>query len=86
MTDNNGAGWTIDPNVKMRDYRAFMKASQHITESLDTSELYPYLAKFVKAWPYAGDPSVPESYDELTILEFREVAKHVNDAFQIFAG
>lgn len=89
MTDNAqpNDGWTIDPNAKMRDFREFMRVSQSTTSGGDTSELYPCLAKFVKAWPYSPlDPAVPKSYDELTITQFREVVERVSAAFQGFAG
>lgn len=83
---NGDAAWSLDVNVKMKDKRAFVKASQNVTQSLDEADLYPYLAKFVKAWPYMGDPTLPESYDELTQTEFQEVVKRVSDAFQVLAG
>lgn len=90
MTDNAqpNDGWVIDPDVKMKDYREFVKVSTQASTGEDTSVIYPLLAKFVKAWPHAPalDPAAPGSYDELTITQFREVIERVTGAFQVFTG
>lgn len=88
MTDNAqpNDGWIIDANAKMKDFREFRKASKVYSETEDETVMYPSLAKLVKAWPHSLDPAVPDNYDELNVLQFREVVKRVTDAFQQLTG
>lgn len=68
--------WRIDfSDWKMKDKRAFTRATIEAGEKSDESLIYPHLAMVIKAWPYAGDPSNPESYDELTPDQFEEASK-----------
>jgi hypothetical protein len=58
---------------RMKDYRQFMKA----TQESNFEDMFGLLSKVVVAWPYEGDPSVPESYDGLTMDEWLAVTKAV---------
>jgi hypothetical protein len=63
--------------VLARDYRRFLDS---LTE-LDLLESYDFFVQTVEAWPYAGDPSDPESYDELDVKQLTVVQKAVIKAF-----
>lgn len=58
---------------RMKDYRKFMSA----TQDNSFEGMFELLTKVVKSWPFAGDPSVAESYDELTMDEWLAVTKAV---------
>lgn len=77
----NGDGWVINADQKRKDLKGFIAASQ----TGNDDDVIPFLLKFVKAWPYEYDPTLRDSYEELTYTEFLEVVKHVTASFQRFA-
>lgn len=69
-------GITIDLNrLTYREYRQFIEAGTQADE-------IAVLAKVVTAWPYAGDPSDPASYDQLGMLDLLAVQKALRHAIQ----
>jgi len=66
----------------MKDKRAFIAATLASQKDGDDSLVYPFLARAVKTWPYALNPALPESYDELGMLDYREVTEQVAEAFK----
>jgi hypothetical protein len=77
-------GWIIDFSTwKMKDKRAFGQAV--VASNADDAALYPHFAACVKEWPYeALNPADVASYDELTILQYKEVANQVASALKSF--
>lgn len=70
-------GFVVDIKAwRMKDYRRFMKA----TEANDFDGMFESLALAVKEWPFAGNPTQPEAYDELTMDEWLEVTRAVSAA------
>lgn len=61
---------------RMKDYRHFMRA----TQESEFDGMFDTLSKVIISWPYAGDPSDPASFDELTMDEWLEVTKAVGSA------
>lgn len=84
----SAAEWVIDCDMPMREKRAVSKQMREINANpeADESMIYPILAKFVKKWPFSGDPSNPEDYDNLTISQFKEVSRRFNEEFQRVAN
>lgn len=82
--------WTVELDIdswKMKDKRAFFKMINLLRQDppdpdLDESILYPHLARMVKSWPYDLDPTNPESYDELTGVQFQGVLDNIFQTFQ----
>jgi hypothetical protein len=67
---------TVDGSLKMKDFRGWVAAE----ERGDIEAVYGYLVKMVKSWDWEGlDPSMPESYDELEMREYRQVVQAVSD-------
>lgn len=67
-------------NFTMKDFREFQKAiSDGINK--DIGVLFQYYAGVVTAWPfsYAGDPSDPDSYDNLKPNDWKEVDTLMTD-------
>ena len=81
-SETTNDGWDIDVDVKQQERKAFVAAGT----SGNDDELYPFLTKFIKAWPYPYDPTDIASYDELKFSEFVEVVKRVTAAFQQLAA
>ena len=81
-TASKAREWAIDIDMKMRDKKAFMSAMAESAEKDDDEIIFPYFAKVIKAWPFDGDPTKPESYGDLRLSEFSEVAARVGAAFQ----
>lgn len=77
--------WEIVINVKgwkMKDKRKIAAAMTGNDKTVDESVMYPVMAKSIKKWAYEYDPTLVDSYDELTIEEFEEAAKRFGVAFQ----
>ena len=78
-------GWVVSfDDWKMRDKRALVKAINQSQVDGDDSALDPFMTRAIKAWPFAGDPAVVESYEELTMLEYKEAAAAVVDALKSY--
>lgn len=74
MTD-----WLIDLNgIKAKERKAFAEAMA----SGDDAQLYPYMARTIKTWPYASDPANVDSYGNLGLVEHTEAARQFALAFQ----
>ena len=52
-------------SMKMRDYREFIEANKEA----DIGGAYLFLAKCTVQWPFDGDPSDPDAYDDLSLDE-----------------
>lgn len=79
--------WELDMNgIKRKDMKAFNEDFKAAQDSNDDELLHKWLAKVIKRWPYALDPSDPESYMELGLADYREAAGRFGDAFRIFTG
>lgn len=74
----NGDGWKIDVDQKRKDIKAFLL----VLQGEDDDAMTPFLMKAVKSWPYPYDPTLVESYDELTASQLAEVVIRVKDGFQ----
>lgn len=61
---------------RMRDMREFTKASQEG----DLLKTFGMLAKVIKEWEFAGDPSDPASYDELSLDDWVKLTGQVREA------
>ncbi len=68
-TLSDGHVVTIGGRVTMGDFRRWAKAER----AGEFEAVYKHLAQVVQAWDYEGDPSQPESYDDLTFQEYRRV-------------
>ena len=67
---------SIEGTLKMRELRAWAAAE----DRGDWLACYGYLTRFVKAWDWEGlDPSQPESYDELEMMEYKEINQAISD-------
>lgn len=86
MTDNANGAWSIDVDVTKKEHREFLAVCKTSIDQSDDTLIYPFLAKYIKAWPYEGDPANPETYDSLKLSQFGEVVKRVQAAFQAISG
>jgi len=82
MSGKNGADWRVDVDITLKEKRAFIQAVNDAQTAQDESPLYPWMARFIQAWPYAGDPGKVETYDGLKLSEWGACMKHVLDSFQ----
>jgi hypothetical protein len=65
---------TVGGRVTMGQFRAWARAEQEG----QFEAVYKHLAAVVQGWDYdAGDPRQPESYDNLTFTEYRQVNEAV---------
>lgn len=70
-------------NWKMRDYIRFFQAGN----SGDFNEMFRLIAEIVVEWPFAGDPSDPESYLDLTPNEWSAVQQVIGEVVKnAFSG
>ena len=74
--------WEIDVDVTLRERDAFLDAIGETQLTGRDTPLIPHFAKFIRKWPYAGDPSNAEAYLDLKITEWRAVTAAVMAAFQ----
>lgn len=78
--------WVVDMNgIKRKDMKAFNEDFKAAQETNDDEILHKWLAKVIKRWPHALDPSDPESYMELGLADYQEAAGRFGDAFRSFA-
>lgn len=71
-----GHNVTINGTLKMREFRGWVQAEK----DGDLLAVYEYLARMISAWDWEGlDPSNPESYDELEVAEYKQVAEAVSE-------
>lgn len=69
----DGGTVEYEPDMPMGALRRVMSA----TVTGDLGELIIGYTKFVKSWPFKGDPTDPESWDDLTRSQFNEVTGKV---------
>lgn len=69
-------------NVKER--RKLVAAYNEFTKDADEGHLFPWFARFIKAWPYKLDPSKEASYDELTLDQMDDVQGEFSRALESF--
>lgn len=86
-TNGNGAkpddGWVIDLNgIKRHEADAFEAAFNHAKDAQNDSGLFVWAAKIIKKWPFESDPSDPESYPALGLLDYAEAMARFGNAFQ----
>ena len=67
----------FDSNTKMGALRRIIKAAN--TGDLDT--LMEGFSRVIISWPYAGDPTDIDAWDELGREEFNELVQGVTGAF-----
>ena len=67
---------------KMKDKNAFMKTANAAARTGDEEEVFPFMAKLIKAWPYAFDPADPKSYGELTIDQWLDLNNQLRTAIE----
>lgn len=63
--------WVLDLNGIKAKERAALDAAM---KSGDDEQVYPFMAKVIKVWPYALNPSDPASYGELGMEDSFEAA------------
>ena len=63
---------------KMRDFRLWAEAESRG----DLATCYEYLAKVIVDWDWPLDPVDPNSYDELTVQEYRQINQAVSSYMQ----
>ena len=69
-------------NWKMRDFNAFTKAMGEV----DFAQAAVLAKSGILAWPFAGSPSNPDDWEDLTITQVAAVTKALKQAIsQIFA-
>lgn len=70
--------WSFDTSeIKtMKQIRTFQEGLQ----SARFKDVYELCTKIIKTWPYGGDPSNIEAYDDLAPLEYTEVTNEVSTA------
>lgn len=78
--------WEIDADITRKELRQFQKVGENAVAHNDDSIINPWFARLVKAWPYESDPANPDSYENLKLSQFKEVAERVQAAFQKIAG
>lgn len=64
--------------------RAFFEDSKLARDEADDAYLFPWLAKFIRRWPYEGNPADETSYDKLTLAEWNEVQQRLLQALATF--
>jgi hypothetical protein len=72
--------------ANMGEKRGFMADSQTMVETGDEGMLYPWMAEFIKRWPFELDPSDVDSYDKLTLDQFDEARDRMVQAMASFRG
>lgn len=77
--------WDIKVSFEnVGEKRAFFEDSKNARDEADDAFLFPWLAKFIRRWPYAGDPTDEASYDKLTLAEWNEVQQRLLQALATF--
>jgi hypothetical protein len=82
----NGDGWQIDADITKNELREFRRAGEQAVAQDNDELIHPWMARFVKAWPHALDPSDPDSYGKLKLSQWKEVVERVQAAFQAFSA
>lgn len=78
-------GWDVVISfAKLGERRAFVKALQKAGEDNDEEPLFPWMAKFVKQWPYEANPANVSCYDELAIEQWDTALEKVLKALERF--
>lgn len=63
----------------------FLTVLREAAETGITADLYPWYARYVKAWPYAPlDPTKPEDYRGLTFDQWKELDLRMGKALGSF--
>lgn len=77
------AAWEIDFNrIKRKEITAFQEAYKRAEETQTDDALLPWMARVIVTWPFAGNPSTIEAYDELGLADYGEVAVRFIEGFQ----
>lgn len=77
------AEWVIDlTGWKQGDRRKFGIAAKMGEDDGDVGNLYRYMGRAIKAWPFDLDPQDIESYDKLEMEEFDEAMARLLAAFR----
>ena len=78
--------WELDVDITNRERKRFRAEFKQATEADEEELLYPWFARFIKRWPYEGDPTDAKTYLDLKLSEWVEAQKRVTAAFQRLAG
>jgi hypothetical protein len=78
------SGWLFDFNaIKAREKRDLLAAFEGVdADKTDLAPLYPFFARTIKAWPFAGSPQDTSAYPELGLAEEAQLSAAWMEAFQ----
>lgn len=77
MTKQVEQGLVIDASrLTLRDFERFTNSAS----TNDTAVLRETFAKVVVSWDRAGDPTDPETYADLSVLDFVQVSRDISKA------
>lgn len=88
MAETNGSNgtpaqdWVVDVDITLKEKKEYNKAVAQAQEQDSEQPVFVWYARFIKKWPYDGDPSDPAIYEGMKLSRWVACQAHVTEAFQ----